>query len=325
MNDTNHTSTRLMTMALIQESNISTLPLSQKAVLAKLTTNKPRTAYRNEQGTQIVNEALGDDANVVSTKLFNDSRNPVRVLLSAVDAKYREHNRLTLPYQERGPRLLPMSLYDKYRTTMRDADAKIDRLKANVLPDYDLHVQADMERRTAAAIAAHKPSTVSLADYPSAQEFASALSSRIQLVPLPDVRHPLFDTSSEELSDIKNNMAATLAAAEEAITQRAHEDMMQRMTKPLAALVNKLRVPIGEAGHIFRDSAIENIIESCDLVQQIAKGIGADDIYNAAEEVRSAVTTRPIHQLRESPIVRAEVAQALAAVESKLGFFFNNN
>jgi len=92
--------------------------------------------------------------------------------------------------------------------------------------------------------------------------------------------------------------------------------------RSLVKLIEKLRIPPGEPGSIFRDTAVENVTEAIDLVRAMA--MGDDYILAMCDEMRSAMSgyaTNP-QVLRESPIVREQTAAKLAAVADRMGIMF---
>lgn len=302
--------------------NINMKTLSEKAMLVRLTRSAPPTSKRNQQAESLLEGLLGDDANVVSTKLFKNPDNAVRRLLNLYGHKYRHHTRLSLPHEDRGARLLPVTAYDAYIKAQRAIDADIERLQPIVLQNYHKWVQTDLDERTARATVRGIQSTASLADYPTQQDFEQRLSASIKFSTLPDARHPLFDSSDAELAEVQEQMKQEIDALEQEITRRVSDDLKGRMQKPLKHLIEKLKLPIGEEGHIFRDTAITNIADACDEVKALC--MGDPDLLGAAEELRAAVTPLRVapHVVRESPVVRAAACKRLQDVAEKMGFMF---
>lgn len=295
-------------------------PLSEKAMLVRLTRRAPATSRRNRAAEAILEQELGDDANVVSTKLFKNPHNPVRRLLNVYGQKYRLHQRFSLPHEDRGARLLPVTAYERYFNAQREVDANIDRLKPAVIGEYDKWVQQDLDERRAHAVAAGKESTAQLADYPSKDDFEHKLSARVVFTPLPDARHPLFDQSDDELRDIQERMREEIAAMEQLSAERIKADLRDRMAEPLKHLIDKLKHPPGTEGAVFRNSAMTNIVDACDEVEALC--MGDESLLAVARELRSAVRPHASNPqvVRDSPVVREAAVARLAEVASRMGF-----
>ena len=279
--------------------------LNERAMLVRLSISRPTTTKRDANAEAHIQAALDDKGLRVNTTLFREHTSPVRQLLNAVTAVYQYHKTNTLPYQDRGARLLPVDHYEQYRDAMRKLIDEVDTSRRSVMPDYALHVANDMTLRGARA---------SLADYPTAEEFEAALSLKIIPSPLPDTSHFLFDVHPDDLAAM--NEAATRAA------DAVRADLLARMKAPLLSLIDKLAVPAGEPGAIFRDTKVTNVADAAALVKTLA--MGDPEIIKAADDIlaATAVIAANPHTLRESPEIRESSRAKLAAVAKSMDFMF---
>jgi len=277
--------------------------LNERAMLMRLAISRPTVTKRDAQAEAHIQAALDDKGLKVNTTLFREHTSPVRQLLHAVSAVYQYHKTHTLPYQDRGARLLPVDNYERYRDAMRKLIDEVDTQRRKVMPDYAKHVADDMALRGARA---------SIDDYPTADEFDASLSLKVIPSPLPDTTHFLFDVHPEDLAAM--NDAATSAA------DAVRADLISRLKTPLLALIDKLAIPAGEPGAIFRDTKVTNVAESAALVKELA--MGDPDIIQAADEIlaATAVIVANPHTLRESPEIRESSRAKLAAVAKTMDF-----
>lgn len=292
-----------MDMSHVPHTTSSVKPLNTKAMLVRLTTSRPSTRRRDVAAEATIRGQLRDESLVVSATLFRDKNCAVRRLLNEAGNVYSYHKLHTLPWVDRGPRLLPVGQYDEYCREMRRMILNMESSTARLMPDYDAYVGHDMlDRGSRAAIT----------DYPSADEFKAAMQFKFTLSPLPDASHFLFDVSDED-------KAALNAQLEEA-RAGVQADMIERIRTPLLHLVSKLRVEIGEPGAVFRDSAVENIVDSLATVESLAM----DDqvVLDMVRDVRLAIRPHAVamNSLRESPVDRATAAAKLEAVASKMAW-----
>jgi hypothetical protein len=297
------------------EMNIT--QLNQKAMLVKLTQRKPRLTKRaTSSDEQHIQLELGDKGALLYSTIFCDRHSPVRQLINSASTPYVYHKKHTLPYIDRGPRMLPVCLYEPYRDNVRGLIAETDSALVRVMPDYDMHVANDIAYRNEAAHAAGKPPRASVADYPTAAQFEQSIGSEFFFSPLPDQSHFLFDISPEDRDGLNQQL--------EAAADAARADMYARIKEPVKHLLAKLKIPAGEPGSVFRDTAVENVIEAIALVRSLA--MGDEQILQMCDEVASSMSgyARNPQILRDSPIVREQTVAKLAAVADRMGFMFAN-
>ena len=275
--------------------------LNTKAMLVRLTISRPTTSKRDSQAEQFAQQSLADTGLRVSNTLFRQGA--LRDLLNHTAAVYAYHKNNTLPYIDRGPRLLPVTQYERYRDNMRQLVNDVDSLSHKLRPDYTQYVNDDIALRGSRA---------ALSDYPSEADFFDGLRLQFTFSPLPDTQHFLFDISDEDKAALQQQLQDTVDAAK--------ADMMERLRDPMKHLLDKLRTPIGEKGSIFRDSAVENVLDAVDTVRRMA--MDDPDVLAACDEVRNAFVghARNPQVLRESPIVREQMAAKLADIQSKMGW-----
>jgi hypothetical protein len=289
--------------------------LAEKAMLVKLTTRRANLTKRDTIAEEFIQEELGDTSLIVNKKLFRDALNPVNILMAKASEPYTYHKTHTLPYVDKGPRILPTIQYLDYTTNMRRIKQEVEAMQNSVMPKYDAYVQLDIQSRIARDAGKPKPAKYvapSLDDYPTAEQFEQAMSIDLVFSPLPDARHFLFDISEEDMSAFNDQM--------DSVAQRARSEVIKRMMEPLKHLVDKLNKPIGTEGHIFRDSAVENVIEGIDMAKKL--NVNEDpDIVEMANTIGEAISkySTNVAVLRESPIVREQAAAKLDYIARQMG------
>lgn len=303
---------------------IKTKALNEKAMTVRLITKKPTTSHKDEEAEKVAQDTLGDYGISASTKLFKDPTNPIRQLLNEASAVYQYHKQHTLPYIDRGPRLLPVAKYEDYRDSMRVLVGDVETALARTMPYYDTYVQQDIDFRNRPNLAGVSSNRAKATDYPTAMQFNAAFDLQFTFAPLPDNSHWLFDVSEED--------KAALTEQTMEIYTSAVADMYARIKKPLDELVSSLNVtpgidPItGKRIGIFRDTKVTNVVDALANVRELCMGdegvVAACDLLGAA---LPPALTGNIDVLRESPVVREAAAKKLAEVASKMGAFFGGN
>lgn len=280
--------------------------LNEKAMLVKLTTRRANLSRRDEHAEAVIQQQMDDASLVVVSKLFRDKANPVNRVLSLLSEIYTEHKKLTLPYVDKGPRILSNNLYMEYTTNIRGLMGKLDAQLQAVIPNYDQYVMQDINFRSTTN------KQISPDDYPTAMEFESRVGVDLRFSPLPDRKHFLFDLSDEDI----NNFSQAMHEVEVA----ANNDAVNRMLEPLQHLVDKLSKPIGTEGAIFRDSAIENVIENAELAKKLLLD-PSPSVLTTIDSLVQTVSKYHSSWLRESPVVREQAAKQLDDIAKQMGAF----
>jgi len=288
---------------------LNVTPLNAKAMLVKLTVRRANLSRRDTVAESFVQNQLDDTSLIVSSKLFRDKSNPINQLMTKVSEVYTKHKENTLPYVDKGPRILPNVQYFDYSSLMRSVIAVVDNMKALHMPNYDKYVQLDIQQRSMGT-----NSRATLEDYPTAEEFESRIGFDLRFSPLPDASHFLFDISDEDKSAFTDMMAT--------VEQSARNETIKMMLEPLGHLVEKLNKPIGTEGSIFRESAIENVIDNINRAKKL--NVSDDpEITTMINTLSSAVNVYTgTNVLRESPIVREQAAKKLDEIARQMGALY---
>lgn len=285
--------------------------LNEKAMLVKLTTRRINLTRRDQVAEAMIQSQLDDTSLIVNSKLFRDKRNPIYALMTLVSECYTYHRNNTLPYMDKGPRILPVALYEEYTREMRTRFQTVDDQVNKLLPHWDDLVQQDIDFRSQDKT---KPQRASVGDYPTSSEFASRLGFDLRFMPLPDSRHFLFDVDEADLKALDESVAMA--------ERIARDDAVKRMLTPLSHLVEKLNKPIDTEGSIFRDSAIENVVEGIELARKLCLD-DSPEIQNMISSLNAEVSkyAKNTDWLRQSPPIREQAAKQLSDIASQMGAF----
>lgn len=215
--------------------------LHEKAVLVKLTSHKPTLMRRADDKTAQLQQLTDDKAAAAYVKLFK-FRTPVQEVLSRHREVIRLHQRLTLPYEDRGPRLLPNARYLDYTTQMRTAMDSVAEWFDQHRAHYATYVGADCAARGW---------RVQPDEYPTIEQFEDALSHDLEFTPMPQLTHFLFDLSPADRAAFEQRQSA--------VADRAVDDALDRVRKPLDALLGKLQTYAGQPGQRFSPALLRNL------------------------------------------------------------------
>jgi hypothetical protein len=288
--------------------------LNERAMKVTLKRTRPALTKRDGVAEAFVQEELGDSALVVNKKLFRDNTNPINQILRAMDNVYAYHKKNTLPWVDAGPRLLPNARYMDYTHDMRGLIASVDSLLKQHMPNYSDYVNLDIAWRMKqdALNQKVKPSSYVMpdaSDYPLREDFESAVSVKLRFETLPDAPDCVFDEDKAEMEELKKQIEVTATNA-----------VVEKMLVPLKHLASKLDIPIGDKGHIFRDSALENIQEGIDLARKLTI-TPSDELTAITDELEKTLyaASAKTEWLRESPINRKTTAEKMKEIADKMG------
>jgi hypothetical protein len=278
--------------------------LDEKAVLVQL----QRSMYSPYKRDEAESAAYG--AGNVNKHLFEGRNNRVRQTISKFSEVRTFFNDNTVPWAT-GVRMLNIDHYfdftSKLRKLIDDALAAADDLAAN----WDHEVQADLRRLQAIAAAKGKPELANPDDYPSADEIRSRFAIDVRYMPVPTAGDFRVNISDEDKASLQKQLEdAEDAAAKHVITE---------MIAPMKSAVEKLNVPIGADGAIFRDSLIDNIVEVADRMGRVNL---SDDptITDKIAELKSLATTYANNKdvLRSMPDVRKKAATQISDLMTQM-------
>lgn len=285
--------------------------LADKAVLVKLTIRRAALTRRDNALTAKVQAAEGDAGITVLTKLFQDKHSPINSIMRLVNEVYSYHKTHTLPYVDAGPRILPNANYFAYTQEVQHRVAKVDRHLDHYMPHYDQLVRDDVMYRNAgrAAGRAH------VDEYPSADAFRRSMSLEYKFQPMPDARHFLFDLNEQDLLAAEEAENEALAAA--------NADTINRMLKPLGALVERLGEYQGQKGERFHDSVISNVLDGIKQARSLM--LFPNDELNTHIDELEAMTKRyldGVELIKGSATVRDSARARLKEAADKMAAYF---
>ena len=285
--------------------------LSDKAVLVKLTLRRAALTRRDEGLTATLQAQENDKSLTVLTKLFRNKESAINQIMAKYGEVYAYHKKHTLPYVDAGPRILPNDMYFEYTQEMKHRIASVDVLLDTYMPMYDQLVLDDVAYRNSGSAAGR----ASVDEYPTAENFRLSMSAELRFQPMPDASHFLFDLSEDDVASFKR--------AEEEAAAAANSDAINRMLKPMAALVTKLKDYQGGQKERFHNSLIDNVIEGCDMAKRLAIN-PTPELLAEIEGIKSLAGSilDTVEVVKGSANARAKAKADLDAVANKLAGFY---
>ena len=150
-------------------------------------------------------------------------------------------------------------------------------------------------------------------DYPSAGEMASRFDINLIIAPISD--------SNDFRIDIGNDLKAELDKELEDVQAKATEHVMKMLLDPIKAMAEKLSIPSGESGSIFRDSLVSNVKDAA--TRALKLNINDNEkIAETCHQVLQSLSNVDAQTLRDSDSTRASVAGNMRSIQNKLSAYF---
>lgn len=211
------------------------------------------------------------------------------------------HNLKTLPWADKGARLLPTSLFLDYKQEANDRRYRFDRMVNDFIADYPALVQT-----------AHNylGNLFNPDDYPSADEVYSKFGFRLVFAPVPESGDFRLDLPAQELEEVRRGY-------EDSFKDRmadAMKDPWDRLHKMLTGLSEKLTDRDGdEIKKRYHDSLIDNAVELCGVLTHL-NVTGDPALEQARRDLERTIHGTDMESIKESASERADVKNKVDAI-----------
>jgi hypothetical protein len=227
--------------------------------------------------------------------------------ISQLDSQIRKcHKDNTLPWSDKGSRILPSENFDNYMAQIRSFRRQREELVETFRRLYPTYLNAARAKRGVLFNPAH---------YPTDEQAAAQYDFVLNATPVPhenDFRCTLG--SPADLAKIKSELSSKVKDAE----QNAAIELFQRIAAPLAAMVERLSDPDAK----FKDTLVGNLEEITDLIPSL----NITDNHHLTQ-LHSTIKTQLAHYtpdaLRNSPADRTAAATKAQAILSQAAAWMN--
>jgi len=233
--------------------------------------------------------------------------------LNAVMSESRtQHYAQSLPWDDKGSRLLTVANYERYTQVMDSLRERLVRQRARFIEDYDDYVER-------ARIDLGK--LFRIEDYPSKDQLRDRFSIRYRITPVPDADHFIARLASDDTERVKRDI-------ELHIEEQLHDavgDLYRRLAEAVERVSERLQEDGDGKPLVFRDTMISNIRDLVDVVPRL-NIFGDHRLARLCEQVKDRIAGVEPDSLRPSgafdPVVRDRVKRdANALMEQFAGYF----
>jgi len=279
------------------------MSISASAVLVELNLSVwPAAKIDRELTNQVnTNASAHKDASQTKKNLFAGTS--LRADIEKFAARVRlYHNQHTLPWADKGERMLPTKLFMDYKQTMNGYERTFNMLCDNFFDEYETLVQ-EAKVNLAGMYKAE--------DYPDLTNVKTKFSFRRSVKPLPEAGDFRLDIPAHDLEEMR-------AAYEGQYSDKLAEAMRapwERLHKVLLGMSEKLE-DIGDGKKRFHDSLISNPLELCELLTKL-NVTNDPKLEDARRQVELAMLGADIEEVKDSPVVRENLKSKVDAILGK--------
>lgn len=215
-----------------------------------------------------------------------------------------KHLRHTIPWSDKGSRLLPTSLFLDYKAFINQVEPEFMGMRAEFLRKYPQLV-ADAPSRLGKMYKAD--------DYPSVDNVANRFAFRCVFSPLPDAGDFRLDVAIADLEEVKQRYADDYSRR----LSEAMREPWDRLHKLLTDMSKKLTDGDDEEKKKrYHDTLVTNAVDLCSLLSKL-NVTGDPKLEEARKQLELTMLGADIEVIKESPAVRESMKSKVDAILSK--------
>ncbi len=282
--------------------------LSSRAMLITVNISQWTARKYDRKVTKETNESHGamPDAGRYNKALIG--KEAIKPVQKAANAIRTFHLEQTLPWIDKGPRILPAENFVQYQSGIRpllDAFEKEADSFEEKYPEYYEQAKSRLNGMFDAF------------DYPAPAEIRSRFTANTSIMPLPDQSDFRVDLDSDTVDSIKAEIESQILDVEKTATQ----ELWNRVYKAVSHMAQRLDSyevdSDGKASNPFRDSLVGNVQELADLLPRL--NITGDPEMDAkAKQIASDLCAHSPKELRESESLRKSVSQTAESIADSM-------
>lgn len=214
------------------------------------------------------------------------------------------HNEMTLPWANKGARLLPVKLMLEYKQHITNMRIAYETMCNNFYAQYP-SIVANARNNLQAMFKAE--------DYPTLDEVKEKFGFNLVFSPLPESGDFRLDVANEDLKDLQDSYEADFNNR----LAEAVRTPWEKLHKELLALSTKLHDEEGaDTKKRYHDSLLENPQEMCRLLT--ALNVTNDPkLEEARRDLERALLGVEMEDIKESEVIRSDVKARVDAILEK--------
>jgi hypothetical protein len=213
------------------------------------------------------------------------------------------HLKFTLPWADKGPRLLPTQVFLEYKQFINDTEHKFNAMCAEFYRTYP-QLLADAPTRLGALYKQE--------DYPPLEEVMTRFGFRYVFSPLPEAGDFRLDVANADLEDIKAKYTDDYSRR----LADAMREPWERLHKLLTDMSSKLSDTDDDKKKRYHDTLVTNATDLCALLTKL--NITNDPkLEEARKQLEVTMLGADIEAIKESPAIRESMKSKVDAILNK--------
>jgi hypothetical protein len=221
--------------------------------------------------------------------------------LRTLAGQFRQYfYKVTLPWSDEGPRLLPGDFYYEVMARMREFEAAFDQGVESFLGVYPQYIEQV------------KPELNGLfreEDYPSVEKLRKKFAIKLEILPIQSGADFRVQMSAEERARVAREIDADVREH----LSRGSEDLWKRLREVVSHMVDRLNEPESR----FHASMVTNVFDLVEILPRLNVN-GDPDLDRFAGEVRQRLCNHTAQDLKKNEFLRAATATDAAAIVSRM-------
>jgi len=283
------------------------MSISSSAVLVELNISVWPASKVDREITEAVNTNASAVRDASQTKKNLFAGTSMRKDIDKFAARVRlYHNQHTLPWADKGQRLLPTKLFLEYKQTMDGFEHTFNMMCNNFYVMYPNLIQD-------ASLCLG--SLYKASDYPDIEEVKGKFGFRRSVDPIPESGDFRLDVSISDLEDIK-------AQYESKFTERLADAMRapwERLHTTLTAMSEKLTDKDGDEKKRYHDSLLTNAQDLCALLTKL-NVTNDPKLEEARQDLERALVGADMEGLKEDSFERHALKNKVDAIIDKFNW-----
>ena len=284
------------------------MSISASAVLVELNISVWPASKVDKEVTDQVNTSAGAVRDAAQTKKNLFAGTTLRKDIEKFAARVRlYHNQNTLPWADKGERLLPTKLFMDYKTHMNSYEVQFHMLCDQFFQQYPnliLAAQANLSKFFKAD------------DYPPIDEVKAKFGFRRTVKPVPESGDFRLDVPTEDMAELRAMF-----------DQQQHEKLADAMRAPWERLYEMLKgisekmtdIEGDDTKKRYHDSLISNPLELCELLTKL--NITNDPkLEEARKQLELTMLGANLDNLKEDSHARSDLKSKVDAILNKFDF-----
>ncbi len=206
------------------------------------------------------------------------------------------HNEMTLPWSNKGARILPTKLVFEYKAQMHQYKIGFENLCNKLFAEY-YNIISNASQNLGSLYKA--------SDYPDLDDVKAKYGMRLVFSPLPEAGDFRLDTANEDLRELREELESSYKNDFDDRVGKAVRGAWDRLHDELVSLSNKLKDEEGTKKRYY-DSLLENPQRLCELLTKL--NITNDPkLEEARRDLERALMGVDMQDIKEHEGVRSDV------------------